>query len=428
MGSLAGHSGGDLPAVQGGPFPAPLVRQSCSSLPPLREYRTDHLMVRCASDPAELPALATAWDALVDEQAPGAVFRSAAWLLPWWKHFSAGKELRIYVARAAATGHLLGVLPAYRVPTPLSGRRLRLMGDDIVGSDYLGVIARPEDQWAATRAIARALAAEEHDLCFNFVAEDDALVKALTHQVTRDAGQFMATPLLPCPYLDIAAAGDFRRWRDGLPRGGGAQLMRRRRWLERRPGFELEVVTEEGRMAAALTTLWRLHQDRWACEGGSDAVDRPEVIAFHAEAGAELARRGWARLYLLHAEGAPRAALYGFARGGRFAYYQSGNEPAWRQRSVGTVVLGAAIEDAFARGLCEFDFLHGDEAYKSTFATSRRWLLQLRLAMGARARAQWAMDEGFRAGRQLVRRHLPPAAVAWMQRTRRRLQRGEVWT
>ncbi|HEX2568902.1 MAG TPA: GNAT family N-acetyltransferase [Polyangia bacterium] len=386
-----------------------------------------HLTVRCTSDPAELPALATAWDALIDEQAPGAVFRSAAWLLPWWKHFSPGKELRIYVARSAATGRLVGVLPAYRVPTPLGGSRLRLMGDDTVGSDYLGVIARPEDQGAATRAIVRALAAEEHDLCFNFVAEDDPLVEALRHQATRDAGQFTAAPLLPCPYLDITAAGDFRRWRDGLPRGGGAQLVRRRRWLERRPDFALEVVTEESKMVGALATLWQLHQGRWAREGGSDAVDRPEVIAFHAEAGTELARRGWARVYLLHVEGAARAALYGFERGGRFAYYQSGNEPAWRQRSVGTVVLGAAIEDAFARGLCEFDFLHGDEAYKSTFAASRRWLLQVRVATGARARAQWAMDEGFRAGRQLVRKHLPPGAVAWVQRTRRRLRR-EVWT
>src|SRR5205823_2408897 len=84
---------------------------------------------------------------------------------------------------------------------------------------------------------------------------------------------------------------------------------------------------------------------------------------------------------------AVRAALYGHTAGGRYAFYQSGYDPAWRARSVGTVVLGAAIEDAFAAGLREFDFLRGDEDYKAVFASGRRQLVRVRLARGARAGA-----------------------------------------
>jgi CelD/BcsL family acetyltransferase involved in cellulose biosynthesis len=217
----------------------------------------------------------------------------------------------------------------------------------------------------------------------------------------------------------VAEAGEFGEWLRRRPNGAGAQLTRRRRWLERQPGFSMEILTAESEIAAALPTLWRLHHARWAGKGGSHAVDGPLVERFHAAAARALARRGWARLYLLHVEGAPRAALYGFERGGRFAYYQLGYDPAWRQRSVGTVVLGAAIEDAFHRGLAEFDFLRGDEAYKHLFASSHRQLMQVRLATGARAQAEGAVSEAQGAARRLALRVLPLPVVRLVRRWRR---------
>jgi CelD/BcsL family acetyltransferase involved in cellulose biosynthesis len=338
--------------------------------------------VRSRVEPASAPILVEsvgadavrgAWEELVDERHPGAVFRSPAWLLPWWNAFSAPgdrRDLRLLVARSGA--RVVGLLPAYRAPTALGGRRLRLLGDGIVGSDYLGVLAAPGMESLVAASVAERLLEEERDLALDGMTADEPLSAALVASAARRGLALEIEPLLPCPFATLD--GDFDTWLGRLPLGAGAQLRRRRRWLERQPGFRIETAERPDEVLAAMETLFLLNERRWSSAGGSDAIDDAAVRSFHREAAVALARRGIARVYLLHVAGAVRAALYGFERGGRFAFYQSGSDPAWRQRSVGSVVLGAAIEDAFRRGLGEFDFLRGDERYKATFASARRRL------------------------------------------------------
>jgi CelD/BcsL family acetyltransferase involved in cellulose biosynthesis len=304
--------------------------------------------------------------------------------MPWWRRFSDGKELSVYAASVGT--RLAGVLPAYHARAPLGGRRLRLLGDSVT-SDYLGVIAQPGDLELASEAIAQAVVVAERDVLLEGMLADDPLIAAF-----RIAGSSCSARPDTCPYLALDELPDFETWIRDRPRGVASQLRRRRRWLEKRPGFRIEILTGENEIAAGLPTLWQLHRAGWAVKGGTKALRHPAVEEFHSESARELARRGWVRLYVLHADGAPRAAFYGFERGGRFLFYQSGSDPEWRKRSVGTVVLCAALEDAFERGLTEFDFLRGDERYKSLYASSRRPLATLRVATGPRARAVLVAD------------------------------------
>lgn len=357
------------------------------------------LTVERVTDPARLPTMASAWDELIDEGDPGSVFRSSAWLLPWWRWFSAGKQPCVYVATAGT--RLVGVLPAYHAKSPVGSRRLRLLGDGIVTSDYLGVIARPGECQLASEAIAESIVTTERDVLLEGLTATEPFVSSL-RAGARETGSLVAARRDACPYVEIGRERDFEAWLRGRPRG--SHLRRRRRWLERRAGFRIEIVTAEAEISAALATLWRLHRARWAREGGTKAVPSVEAEQFHYESAQNLARRGWARLYVLHADGAPRAALYGFERNGRFSYYQSGSDPSWDARSVGTVVLGAALEDAFERGLEEFDFLRGTEPYKLLYASSQRSLVTLRIANGPLASSLLLAEQGNRIGRSLTRK------------------------
>ena len=65
------------------------------------------------------------------------------------------------------------------------------------------------------------------------------------------------------------------------------------------------------------------------------------------------------------------AALYGFSVGQTFQFYQCGMHPGWVRYGLGQVLIGNALEQTIAAGRATFDFLRGDESYKSDWAD--RW-------------------------------------------------------
>jgi CelD/BcsL family acetyltransferase involved in cellulose biosynthesis len=398
--SLAGVS----PPTSSSPAPRDRIERTAAA---------GSLRVEVITDPTALPALAAAWDLLLDERSPGAVFRSAAWLVPWWEHLGGGRALRLLVARDG--DRLAGVLPAYLAATAF-GTRLRLLGDGIVGSDHLGAIARADELPAVAEAFAAHLVEHEGDAALEWLDEDDPLADALARRAWATGARLERHRATPSPFIPLA--GRYGDWLAALPLGAGAQIARRRRWLERQRDFLIEVRKRADDVAAGLDDLFRLHAARWAVDGGSDGLRGDDVLAFHRVAARRLADRSWARLWLLHVDGAPRAALYGFQRGGRFAFYQSGHDPAWRARSVGTVLLHAAIEEAFRSGLAEFDLLHGDEPYKAALGAARRQLVSLRLAAGPRARLLRAAESAGATARRWGRAAVPETAVAWVRRRR----------
>jgi CelD/BcsL family acetyltransferase involved in cellulose biosynthesis len=350
------------------------------------------------------------WAALHDPAHPGAAFRSAAWLTSWWKTTSPKGEPVVLAARDQ--GRVVGLLPLYAESTGLGGRRLRLMGDGIVGSDYLGAAARPEDQARVCRAFAGWLAdAPVDELELDGLGADDPLVGAL--------GGARVEPRYLCPHVRFASS--FDAYLDGLPDGIAEQWRRRRRWLEKRPGYRLDVLRAPAEVAAGIETLLSLHRRRWELDGGSDAIDGARIEAFHRESARRLAALGWAHVFVLHADGAPRAALYGFRHGDRFAFYQAGHEPEWRPRAVGTVLLGHVIKFCYLEGLAEFDFLRGSEPYKLRWATG--WRETVRVRARRDGLRPWLNAQGQRVWQRLRaagKNALPPEAREWARRARRR--------
>jgi CelD/BcsL family acetyltransferase involved in cellulose biosynthesis len=367
----------------------------------------------------DLDALAPFWDALLDERHPGAAFRSWAWISAWWKSFSAGREPFVLVARQGAA--TVGILPLCAERSPLGGRRLLFMGEGIVGSDYLGIVCRAEDEERLARVFAAHLARESYDeLELDGIMRGDPLLPAL--EGVMPASRADVELRYRCPHITLG--DDFDAYLATLPDGTGQQWKRRLRWLEKRPGFEIERITDPAQLVPGLDALFELHHKRWAVEGGSDAIDSGAVEAFHRLAGRALAERGWARLYLLHVEGAPRAALYGWRHGDRFVFYQAGYDPEWRQRSVGTVLLGHIVKECFADGLAEYDFLRGSEPYKLKWANGWRETVRLRARDSSlRALIHDAGRTAYWRLRAAGKRALPESALDWARRARKRVAR-----
>jgi CelD/BcsL family acetyltransferase involved in cellulose biosynthesis len=390
--------------------------RSASSLPKLAPA------LEVAPWRGDFDRLAAHFAALEEPGRAGAAFRSWAWLSAWWKRFSPGREAHVLVATSSGNqGDMVGLLPLYAERSPLGGRRLALMGDGIVGSDYLGIIGRAADERTLARAFARHCATAQYDqLSLDGLAGDDPLVAALSAELPAD--RLVIEPRFRCPHIRIE--GSFEQYLAGLADGTGAQWKRRLRWLEKRPGFAIELHVGPDAVVAALDILMQLHHKRWAVEGGSDAIDSPAVEAFHRDAAQALAARGWAHVWVLSVEGAPRAALYGWRFADRFAFYQAGYDPEWHQRSVGTVLLGHIVQRCFAEGVAEFDFLRGTEAYKLKWANGARETVRLRAHDGSlRARLHHGGRRLYWQLRDAGKRALPPTTLEWARRARRKVAR-----
>jgi CelD/BcsL family acetyltransferase involved in cellulose biosynthesis len=128
---------------------------------------------------------------------------------------------------------------------------------------------------------------------------------------------------------------------------------------------------EPGSLGACLDDFFRLHAMRWEGRGES-ALTTPEGEATLRAFCEAALKRGWLRLLILEAEGSPVAAFLGWRVGDSYASYNTGFDPAWSKRAVGTVMTSVAIRNAIEEDAKEFDFLLGTEPYKRNFTPEAR--------------------------------------------------------
>jgi CelD/BcsL family acetyltransferase involved in cellulose biosynthesis len=378
------------------------------------------LTVRSSRDPRRLTALRAEWSALFDAARDPSPFLSWEWLEPWWRAFGARREPWILEARDGQ-GALAGLLLLAGGAGPLGVRRYGLLGNGVTGADGLDVLARAADAAAARDALLRAVAdrAEPWDvLDLEDLPCGSPTVEALRRAAAARGAHVAVERGFACP--GFALRGTFE---DHLGRVRRRETYGRRvRWLSRQPGFRIEVATSPAEAPAALEHLLRLHRLRWEREGGSEGIPAGPVEDFHREVAPRLAARGWLRLYVLHVGGAAIAAVYGIEVARRFFYYQSGYDPAWAARSPGVVLVGKTVEDAYARGLSDYDFLRGSEPYKLDWAQDRRETCSLRVhAPSLRAGAAALARDAWRSTRGVAKAIAPARAWEALRRVRRGL-------
>jgi len=367
-------------------------------------------------DPARLAALREEWSEL-HEAGSANPFLSFEWLSTWWRVFGARRTPWILEARDRAN-RLSGLLLLCSRPG-LGARRWQLLGNGVTGADGLDLLARPGYGEPVRLAFAQAIA--ESSSRWDALDLEDLPCGSPTVQAVRRAlldrgARAEIEPRFVCPGFALSGTFD-----DHLARMRRRETYRRRvRWLERQPGHAIEVVADEARAVAAVEDFLRLHHLRWDGEGGSYGIPRGAAEDFHREVAPRLAARGWLRMWRLLHEGHAIAVVYGIERKRRFFYYQSGMDPEWATRSPGLVLVGKTIEDAYARGLTDYDFLRGTEPHKLDWSSDRHETCALRgWAPSLRAEAAHAAEAAYEAARGAARAMAPESLWSALRRARR---------
>ncbi|MGA9522814.1 MAG: GNAT family N-acetyltransferase, partial [Myxococcaceae bacterium] len=359
-------------------------------------------------DTSSFAALREEWDGLLESSGAG-VFNSWAWLYPWSRRLAPSTQLRILTARDC-DGRLVGVLPLHLETVRVLGRKVRrlsFLGERRVGSDYLDVIAARGCEVPVARAMATALrdGSGGWDVMDLLDLHEGSTTPSLFREVFRDFN-VRTRVRMTCPWERFEPGETFEAFLRRTRRRDN--FLRRKKWLEKQPGYRLEVSTRPEALARPLAEFFRLHALRWDLEGGSSGITGPEVEAFHRDATWALAESGKLRLYTMWIGEKAVASVYGIVHGDTFSYYQAGYDPEWRDKSVGLVLVGATFEDAMGGGLREYDFLRGTETYKSDWVSKTRSTIGVRVFASTGAGA-WldAVEQGARDVKGVLERVLP---------------------
>jgi CelD/BcsL family acetyltransferase involved in cellulose biosynthesis len=315
------------------------------------------------NDPADVAEIEDEWRALAELR--GSAFLTPEWFRSWWDHRPAATSALITTARRE-DGSLAGVMPLVfdfaRRP-----RMIRFAGASF--GDRFAPAAQEAEEGAVAAASLAVLARaglDRYPLVLNHVELGSPWWRELRQaSATERAGivqQRSEQPYIRFDGLDwegylASRSSSFRK-----------KIRQRERKLQREHQVEVRSATPQT-LQTDLDHFFTLHDRRWQ---GRSSLDAPGAKQFLSAFAGAAAQRGWLRLRLLEVDGTPVAALLGWRIGDRYAFYNSGFDPAWSELSVGMVLLTRTIESAFEEGASEFDMLLGDEDYKRRFQNASR--------------------------------------------------------
>jgi CelD/BcsL family acetyltransferase involved in cellulose biosynthesis len=338
----------------------------------------------------DLGGIGPVWDELAQFDRRDGFFRTSVWYRAWMEHIRPDAQPFVIVARNGA-GRIIGVAPLCRLKYRDLGFQFDAIawgGREVVSGDFLDFVSEPESRAGVASAI--------FDLLWRKRSDWDMLVmgELIAGGATRGAlEQLSAERGFPvrsqeerlCPYISLP--GGFDEYLNTLGSSTRYHIRRRMRDVEKRGG-RVDIHVQPGEILSRLDTMIRLHRARWQRDGQPGTLGRPGFAAFLRQICAAPQSGFGVRLYMLTYREAPVAALLTFYFGESALYYQAGWDPASPLASLspGVVVMARSIRDAIENGCRYYEFLRGNEAYKSRWTSQYRETSTLLAAQGLIAR------------------------------------------
>ena len=327
-----------------------------------------------------LEALSGSWEEAQARSAPDNVFATFEWAVAWWRHFGAGRRLRVLTLRDG--GGPPSILPLWEGPlwrswTPF--RRIQLLGTGL--SDRLDLLLGGDPAGNAEVALRHLLARPSRwdVLDLRELPEGSPAVEAVRTAAARLALECEITPDSESRYIPIESDWETffstrfgRRWRRTLRHNA--------RRLETDCGPVSTTFDAAPDGALLMSRLAAMPQ-----EDQYHGIDRRSIFAspakraFFEEIAQRFWGRGWLRVGVLELQGQLAAFRYGFRYAGKHFDYFTGFHRDYAKVSPGAVLLAQVIEDCFRQGMREVDFLRGTEPWKDVWTDRSRRNLRVRV-------------------------------------------------
>jgi len=134
-----------------------------------------------------------------------------------------------------------------------------------------------------------------------------------------------------------------------------------------------------GSVKEAMKIFFELHQKRQSQKGETGLFDESANRSFHLDVASTFAEKRWLALFFLTFNDEPVSCIYGYEYNKKIYFYLSGFNPEYAVYRPGHLAIKNLIRYGIEKGLKEFDFLRGNEQYKTLWRTNIRRNLEFHI-------------------------------------------------
>jgi CelD/BcsL family acetyltransferase involved in cellulose biosynthesis len=326
----------------------------------------------------DLISLEKEWNDLLAVSAIHVPFLRHEYITAWWQGLGGGEwskgELYVVTARQEQ-GELIGIAPLFLTENREGEPSLMLLGS-IEISDYLDVIARPEDIPVFMEALLEYLASENingsHVLDWYNLLENTPTLPALHSAADKLSWSYSEQPLQHCPYIPLP--GDWEKYICSIDKKQRHEI---RRKMRRSEEYYLPVhwyISQDGpnfkQEVDDFLQLMANDEDKAKFLTPSMREQMHSIVQAANKA-------GWLQLAFIEVNGKKAAAYLNFDYMDHIWVYNSGLDFEYGELSPGWVLLGYLLEWANEHQRKSFDFMRGDEQYKYRFGAVDRRVMRV---------------------------------------------------
>jgi CelD/BcsL family acetyltransferase involved in cellulose biosynthesis len=339
-------------------------------------------------------ALAPEWDELVDRLG-GSLYMTFDWCRVWWRHYGAGRDLRLIEVRDG--DELVGVLPLFLERVGVWPARARAA--KVVGSDHtIAMVDLPVLDEFAPEALALAARKLFDEDRADMIHVGPISATSPRLEPLRAAADVLSERETGAHTLFELPEG-FDAYLQGLSKNQRSNYKRNVNKLKKTFAFEVDVVDDGPELEREFEAFVDMHQAQWrAVNKLGHYGDWPRSLEFTRDLVATMRDR--VRLMRLVADGQVVSYYFSFAYDGTY-YWRlparlSGEE--WDKFALGRVGLLKMMEVAAAEGVTAIEAGNGRYGYKeqlnaATIPLHSVVLCRKRFASRLRARLALALGD-----------------------------------
>jgi len=338
------------------------------------------MQLKVLSKLKELEEIEIEWNNLLSKSASHVPFLRHEYLTTWWKTLGGGEwekaDLYTIVAHSM-DGDLIGIAPLFHTKN-LEGKSAMMFLGSIEISDYLDLIAAPDDLPGFVEALFENLASPESpewnvlDL-YNFLENSETL-PILETAAQKRGWNFTIEQIQPAPSIAIPSS-----WEEYLAGIKKKQRHEIRRKVRRAENYILPVrwymVEDENTLDDEIEDFLNL----MALDHQKDAF-LTEIMRTQMRESIHTAfRAGWLQLAFLEVGDSKAAAYLNFDYANKLWIYNSAINFDFYDLSPGWVLLAYLIQWGIENNREILDFMRGDEVYKYRFGGIDRFVMRVQI-------------------------------------------------